>query len=180
MIIFEYIILNFYLHFFAFCIKVTNSFYGIKAASIFKGITSFTGVAFHSYDELHGFSNIAKFIIEMISPRYNTPYKYIGREDLYPFELTNPALDQMRDSVNKSRAFIPNAFASSFIGYDFRNSKSIYRSSDYIDFLKYNLILFVPLFADIRVGKAVSCLVRAVCLSSKFSITDEDLQEIEL
>ncbi|CAO3623086.1 unnamed protein product [Mucor hiemalis] len=159
---------------------IRNSFYGIKEPSIFKGLHFFTGVEAHGLDELHWVCNLSKTIIDMISPRYNKMYKYVGNEDAYPFFLSNQSIEKMRDAIDRSRNFIPaTAFKGSFYGYDPNRSKSIYRSSDYIDFLQYNLILYVPLFEDSNVGDAIACLIRGVCLALQFSISTEDLNEIK-
>lgn len=115
----------------------------------------------------------------MISPRYNSMYEYIGNENEYPFFLSNKSIDAMRDAINNSRHLIPSsAFKGSFFGFDPQRSKSIFRSSDYIDFLQYNLILYVPLFEDKRVGDAIACLIRGVCLALQFSISTQDLKDI--
>lgn len=132
-------------------------------------------------DEFHLVSNVAKYMIEMISPRYNAPYRYIGNDQLYPFTLSNAAIDAMRDAVNNSKHLIPsNGFKGSFIGFDPRNSKSIYRSSDYIDFLLYNLVLYCPLFEDTAAGDCIACLIRGISLSLQFSISTQDLREMDL
>lgn len=118
--------------------------------------------------------------MDMISPRYNQAYKYVGNEDEYPFVLSNNAIDIMRDAVNSSRYLIPSAaFKSSFYGYDPQRSKSIYRSADYIDWLLYVLPLYAPLFDDKRVADGISCLVRGISLALQFSISEDELQEIE-
>lgn len=129
---------------------------------------------------MHLYTNVAKYMISMISPKLCGPYKYVGKENEYPFSLSNQALDAMRDAINDSRSLIPgSAFKGSFMGFDFRNSRSIYRSSDYIDFLQYHLFLYAPLFKDKKVGEAITFLVRGVSLSLQFSITAKDLKDID-
>lgn len=129
---------------------------------------------------MHWVTNISKTLMDMISPRYNQAYKYVGNEDEYPFVLSNNAIDIMRDAVNSSRHLIPSAaFKSSFYGYDPQRSKSIYRSADYIDWLLYVLPLYAPLFDDKRVADGISCLVRGISLALQFSISEDELQEIQ-
>lgn len=109
-------------------------------------------------------------LIDMIMPKYAGDYKFVGNEENYPFQLTNQAVDKMKNAVNTARRkyISSSAFKGSFFGFDPRNSKSIYRSVDYIDFLEYNLLLYAPLFENTQVQDGISCLVRGVKLSLQF------------
>lgn len=152
-----------------------NNFYSIRAPSVFQGLDAFSSVTFHNIDELHWFTNISKTLMDMISPKYNQAYKYICNESEYPFVLSNTAIIAMRDALNSSRHLIPSsAFSASFKGYDPQNSKSYYRSVDYIGWLRFVLPLYIPLFEDRDVADEIACLVRGVCLGLQFSISTDD------
>lgn len=142
---------------------------------------AFNGPTFHSIDELHLFSNVAKMVIDMIMPKYCVDYKYIGNEDKYPFQLSNEAIEKTKIAINSARRqYIPSdAFKGSFYGFDPRNSKSIYRSVDYIDLLQYQLFIYVPLFENELVRSGLFSLIRGVNLSLQFSIDTTDLKEID-
>ncbi|KAI9359034.1 hypothetical protein BD770DRAFT_386462 [Pilaira anomala] len=85
----------------------------------------------------------------MISPKYCEPYKFIGNQKEYPFSLPKQAFDDIKKSMEQSRQYIP---ASSF--------KSSWLA---LDVSNVNLLN----------------LCHGISLSLQFSITENNLKEIE-
>lgn len=127
------------------------------------------------------YSNIAKSIFEMIAPKYSKQYKYLGNESEYPFELSNHAFDALAKSVAYSRQLIPaSAFKGSWIKLDVNSSKSLFRSSEWHDWLLYSFpTLVCAQYDNPIIRKGFLCLVRGISLSLQFQITQENLKEIE-
>lgn len=117
----------------------------------------------------------------MISTRYNKPYKYLGNESQYPFELSNNAFVALAKSVAASRPLIPaSSFKSSWLPLDQGNAKFLYRSSDWHDWLLYSLpTLVCSQYDDPVICKGLLSLVRGISLSLQFQITQDNLKEIE-
>ncbi|CEP18974.1 hypothetical protein [Parasitella parasitica] len=63
--------------------------YGINKPTVLAKLSTFLGVESIGLEELHAISNISALFYEMISPRYNANFKYIGNEAAYPFQLSN-------------------------------------------------------------------------------------------
>ncbi|CEP06796.1 hypothetical protein, partial, partial [Parasitella parasitica] len=89
--------------------------YGINKPTILAKLSTFVGVESIGLEELHAISNISKLFYEMISPRYNANFKYIGNEAAYPFQLSNLQFQCLGVAMTNSRQYIPTgAFQGSF------------------------------------------------------------------
>lgn len=130
---------------------------------------------------MHLYSNIAKELFEMISPKYCESYKFVGNQKEYPFSLPKQAFDDIKKSMEQSRQFIPaSSFKSSWLALDVSNVKSCYRSADWMDFLVYCIpTIIVSQFEDVEVRNGLLNLCRGIALSLQFSITENNLKEIE-
>ena len=127
------------------------------------------------------FSNIAKDIFSMISPKYNQHFKYCGNEDAYPFELSNNAFNAIKQSMDASRQLIPaSSFKGSWLAMEPNNVKGLYRSAEWLDWLLYCLpTLILSQFDDANVSNGFLHLVRGIALSLQFSINEKDISEID-
>lgn len=135
----------------------------------------------HPIDEMHMYSNIAKDVFSMLSPKYNQHFKYCGDELKYPFELSNAAFVSIKKSMELSRQLIPaGTFKGSWIAMEPNNVKSVYRSAEWIDWLLYCVpTLILSQFQDRDVVKGFLNLIRGISLSLQFEITTNDLEEID-
>ncbi|KAI8058904.1 hypothetical protein BDF21DRAFT_456040 [Thamnidium elegans] len=155
--------------------------YGIRSPSIFGSLVSFISVAFHPIDEMHMYSNIAKDVFSMMSPKYNSHFKYCGNETEYPFQLSNSSFEAIKKSMESSRSLIPaSCFKGSWLAIDQSNVKQLYRSSEWLDYLLYCVpTLIISQFKDLRVITGFLSLIRGISLSLQFRITQKDLEEID-
>ncbi|KAI9329148.1 hypothetical protein BD770DRAFT_432719 [Pilaira anomala] len=130
---------------------------------------------------MHLYSNIAKELFEMISPKYSESYKFIGNQKEYPFSLPEQAFDDIKKIMKQSRQFISaSSFKSSWLALDVSNVKSCYRSADWMDFLVYCIpTTIASQFEDIEVRSSLLNLCPGISLSLQFSITEKNLKEIE-
>lgn len=130
---------------------------------------------------MHMFTNIAKTVFELICSRYNKSYKCAGHEKYYPFEISNSGFTAIQNSVDSSRHLISSsAFKGSFLAANPSNQKFLFRSSDWIDYLQYIIPSMVcPLLENQQVKDGLSSLVRGISLSLQFTISSDDLIEIE-
>ncbi|KAI9243536.1 hypothetical protein EDC94DRAFT_700008 [Helicostylum pulchrum] len=109
--------------------------YGIKKATIFGVLSTFSGSCFFGYDEMHGISNVSKLFFDLLSKRYNDGFKHHGNESAYPFQLSNKQFECLNLGMKSSRLFIPTgAFQGSFHPVNPLNVKGLYRSTDWILF----------------------------------------------
>ncbi|KAI9243120.1 hypothetical protein EDC94DRAFT_671936 [Helicostylum pulchrum] len=150
--------------------------YGIKKATIFGSLSTFSGSCFFGYDELHGISNVSKLFFDLLSKRYNDGFKHHGNESAYPFQLSNKQFECMNVGMAKSRLFIPaGAFQSSF-----HPVKGLYRSVDWsIWLVKVVPVLVVSLFEDQSIKTAILALTRACALSLQWEISKTEIEEIK-
>ncbi|KAL0582457.1 hypothetical protein ABG067_007666 [Albugo candida] len=84
---------------------IRNAYYGIKLPSVFSPLVAFKSVSFHSLDEMHLVTNVAKTIFELISTRYNKSYKYAGNEKEYPFEISTNGFAAIEQSIDNFEAW---------------------------------------------------------------------------
>ncbi|CEP16958.1 hypothetical protein [Parasitella parasitica] len=136
--------------------------YGIKKAGVFSSLSTHN-LFQYGFDELHGFSNVSKVVFDLIAPRYNASYKYIGNESEYPFQLAPVDFEAVKLSMAESRKYIPaGAFQFSFKPMDMQNVKTV-----------------VGLFDDENVRTALLGLSRALALALQWEISKNDMTEIE-
>ncbi|CEP15948.1 hypothetical protein [Parasitella parasitica] len=154
--------------------------YGIKKAGVFSDLSTHN-LFQYGFDELHGFSNVSKVVFDLIAPRYNASYKYIGNESEYPFQLAPVDFEAVKLSMAESRKYIPaGAFQFSFKPMDMQNVKSLYRSVDWIQWFIYVLpTAVVGLFDDENVRTALLGLSRALALALQWETSKNDMTEIE-
>lgn len=133
------------------------------------------------FDELHGISNVAKLLFDLISPRYNTSFKFYGNESIYPFQLSNAKFDCLNTGMQKSRMYIPaGEFQGSFHPVNPLNVKSLYRSIDWTTWLVFVVpTLAVGLFDDADLRVAILALTRACSISLQWAVSKNDILEIE-
>ncbi|CEP17709.1 hypothetical protein [Parasitella parasitica] len=64
-----------------------NNSYGIKEGPTIFGLLPYfsSGIYHFGFDELHGISNLAKLLFDMVSSLYSTHFKYHANESDYPF-----------------------------------------------------------------------------------------------
>ncbi|GAA5806561.1 hypothetical protein HPULCUR_012098 [Helicostylum pulchrum] len=155
--------------------------YGIKKATIFGSLSTFSGSCFFGYDELHGISNVSKLFFDLLSKRYNDGFKHHGNESAYPFQLSNKQFECMNVGMAKSRLFIPaGAFQGSFHPVNPLNVKGLYRSVDWsIWLVKVVPVLVVSLFEDQSIKTAILALTRACALSLQWEISKTEIEEIK-
>jgi hypothetical protein len=158
-----------------------NNDYGIRRPNMFGKLVSFTSVAFHPIDELHLYSNIAKEVFSMMSPKYNSNFKYCGNEDKYPFQLSNASFEAIKKSMELSRPLIPSSsFKGSWLAIDQSNIKQLYRSAEWLDYLLYCVpTLIISQFQDKKIITGFLSLIRGISLSLQFTITEQNLEEID-
>ncbi|CEP14481.1 hypothetical protein [Parasitella parasitica] len=154
--------------------------YGHKKAGVFSSLSTHN-LFQYGFDELHGFSNVSKLVFDLIAPRYNTSYKYIGNESGYPFQLAPVDFEAVKLSMIESRKYIPaGVFQFSFKPMDMQNVKSLYGSVDWIQWFIYVLhTAVVGLFNDENVRTALLGLSRAVALALQWKISKHNIAEIE-
>ncbi|GAA5796397.1 hypothetical protein HPULCUR_001769 [Helicostylum pulchrum] len=155
--------------------------YGIKKATVFGSLSTFSGSCFFGYDELHGISNVSKLFFDLLSKRYNDGFKHHGNESAYPFQLSNKQFECMNVGMAKSRLFIPaGAFQGSFHPVNPLNVKGLYRSVDWsIWLVKVVPVLVVSLFEDQSIKTAILALTRACALSLQWEISKTEIEEIK-
>ncbi|GAA5797931.1 hypothetical protein HPULCUR_003329 [Helicostylum pulchrum] len=155
--------------------------YGIKKATIFGSLSTFSGSCFFGYDELHGILNVSKLFFDLLSKRYNDGFKHHGNESAYPFQLSNKRFECMNVGMAKSRLFIPaGAFQGSFHPVNPLNVKGLYRSVDWsIWLVKVVPVLVVSLFEDQSIKTAILALTRACALSLQWEISKTEIEEIK-
>lgn len=117
----------------------------------------------------------------MISPRYNSNFKYYGNESEYPFQLSNIHFECLKIGMQSSRMLIPTGgFQESFKPVNPLNVKGLYRSVDWIDWFLYVVpTLVVSLFDDLTIRNAILALTRSCSLALQWEVTNEDLEEIK-
>lgn len=127
------------------------------------------------------FSNIAKDVFSMMSPKYNSHFKYCGNEKQYPFQLSNASFEAIKKSMEGSRSLIPaSCFKGSWLAIDQSNVKQLYRSAEWLDYLLYCVpTLIMSQFQDAKVISGFLSLIRGISLSLQFRITENDLKEID-
>jgi hypothetical protein len=82
--------------------------------------------------------------------------------------------------MDESRKDIPTHFNSSWKGINFANSKSIYRSIEWIEMLLYCAPSIIsPRFKDQETTIHVNKLIRASLLAIQWEISEENLKEIK-
>lgn len=130
---------------------------------------------------MHLFSNIAKDVFSMLSPKYNLHFKYCGKETDYPFELSNTSFTAIKKSMEGSRQLIPaSCFKGSWLAMEPNNVKALYRSAEWLDWLLYCVpTLIVSQFDDTVVIDGFLNLVRGISLSLQFRITEDDIKQID-
>lgn len=119
-------------------------------------------------------------MFDLICPKYNTKYKFVGNEHEYPFTLSNSAFAKIKEAMEQSREFLPsNTFKGNWLAMDINNVKSLYRSSEWHDWLLYCFpTLVCSQFEDTHVQKGFFKLIRGIALSLKFEVTASDIKEI--
>lgn len=130
---------------------------------------------------MHLYSNIAKEVFSMLSPKYNLHFKYCGKETDYPFELSNNSFTAIKKSMEGSRQLIPaSCFKGSWLAMEPNNVKALYRSAEWLDWLLYCVpTLIVSQFDDTVVIDGFLNLVRGISLSLQFRITEDDIKQID-
>ncbi|CEP16627.1 hypothetical protein [Parasitella parasitica] len=159
-----------------------NNSYGIKGPTIFGLLPNFSSGIYHfGFDELHGISNLAKLLFDMVSSRYSTHFKYHGNESDYPFQLSNASSECIKVGMKKSRKYIPTAaFQSTFKAVDQSNVKGFYRSSDWIAWLIHVVpTLVASQFEDSNIRDAIIASARACALSLQWEVSENDINEIK-
>lgn len=126
------------------------------------------------------FSNVSKLCFDMISPRNNSRFKFVGNEDMYPFGLDSSDFNRIKISMDDSRSSIPADFSGSFNGMNLDNVRSIYRSVDWIAWLVYIVpTLVAPMFRTRAAVHAFIALSRGIQLSLQWSISESNVKDIE-
>jgi hypothetical protein len=117
----------------------------------------------------------------MISPRYNSNFKFIDNEEAYPFQLSNLHFRCLNLGMVNSRQYIPTgAFQGSFNPVDPSNVKSIYRSTDWIEWLVYIVpTLVAGLFENAETRRGVLGLSRGCALAMQWVVTKDNIQEMK-
>lgn len=161
--------------------KKHENAYGIKKPTIFGNLSTFSGSCTFGFDELHGISNVSKLFFDLLSPRYNTGFKYFGNEPAYPFQLSNSQFDCLKVAMQTSRLLIPaGVFQGSFHPVNPMNVKGLYRSVDWIHWFIYIVpTLVVSLFDNAEIRTAILALTRACALSLQWEVSKANLEEIE-
>ncbi|KAI8966907.1 hypothetical protein BDF20DRAFT_830676, partial [Mycotypha africana] len=138
-------------------------------------------VHFQLMDEFHLFTNVARLINEVVSPPFNSKYKYNGNADTYPFLLKCRSYGPLiKQATDMSRAEIPPQFHASWKGINICDRlKGQYRSTDWINWL-INIVptLITPAFMDVDAATALNKLCHAVKLATQWTISEEQLTTI--
>ena len=130
---------------------------------------------------MHLFTNVAKEIFSMISPKYCDSFKYCSNEHLYPFSLTKQDFIEIKSSMVESRKFIPaSSFKGSWIPIELNSTRSLYRSADWLDFIVYCVpTLIASKYNNAEVRNGLLNLSRGIALSLQFNISEKNIKEIE-
>ncbi|CEP19952.1 hypothetical protein [Parasitella parasitica] len=156
--------------------------YGINKPTVLAKLSTFVGVESIGLEELHAISNIFKLFYEMISHRYKANFKYIGNEAAYPFQLSHLQFQCLGVAMASGRQYIPTgAFQGSFYPVDPSNVKSIYRSTDWIEWPIYVVPTFlVGLLDNAEIRKGVLGLSRGCALAMQWTVSKENIEEMKV
>ncbi|CAO3669755.1 unnamed protein product [Rhizopus stolonifer] len=156
-----------------------NNTYNITQPTVFSMIPSFKGVEFFGLDEMHLLSNCGKFVYELVSPKFNKRFCNEQLPNKYPFHLPIEKRLVIAESLARSRSTIPLSFSGSFEKLN-DNTKHLYRSIDWIDFLcEVVPTIVAPLFSNPHTRMALTSLSMTCKMANQFEITASELASIK-